>query len=438
MPTDELTALDQEDLGEDLEFSESRPPRSGLAAGVAVLFALGALAVSGLVWWEGRDTSGQSESDVQSQLQQLQQNQTLQSRSLSDLSARLDGVTSDTNDESVSQLESGMSEQLSQIRELQGSLETQQSYTQSLQQAIDSLQARLKVAETGLAAKPQSLANAPSQLDIATVEYLLRLAPERLALFHDLGAADQALAHADAQLAAMDNPIYIGLRQHIADARQTLAGTELPNSIEISARLDDIQHQLASLTFGGEAGAAKQSRESETGAVEAEKGWWQRLKESLSSLVTVRRSAADSSQRLTLEDKDMLRQGLWMQVEGARLALMRHDQESWQDTLSRADDALSRWFDPSTEEFTSVKDELSALSGLSISPELPDISGPWAQLQLIRQAGSSPVAPVTEPHPAPAQDSPPENGEVITGELTAEPASEPEPEFEPGQVDDSG
>lgn len=436
MPTDELTALEKEDLREDLESSEPKPPRSGLAAGVAVLFALGALALSGLVWWEGRDTSGQSESDVQTQLQQLQQNQTLQSQNLSDLSARLDGVTADTDDEGVSQLESGMSEQLSQIRELQGSLEAQQSYTQSLQQAIDSMQARLKIAETGLAVRPQSLANAPSQLDIATVEYLLRLAPERLALFHDLGAADQALAHADAQLAAMDNPIYIGLRQHIADARQALSNTELPNSIEISARLDDIQHQLVSLTFGGEAGAAKQSRESETGVDEVEKGWWQRLKESLSSLVTVRRSAADSSERLTLEDKDMLRQGLWMQVEGARLALMRHDQESWQDTLSRADDALSRWFDPSSREFESVRGELSALSGISVSPELPDISGPWAQLQLIRQAGNIPVAPVSEPDPAPAEDSPSENGEVITEELAAESDSETEPE--PEQADDSG
>jgi uncharacterized protein HemX len=117
---------------------------------------------------------------------------------------------------------------------------------------------------------------------------------------------------------------------------------------------------------------------------------------------------------------------------------MRHDQESWQDTLSRADDALGRWFDPSTEEFGSVKDELSALSGLSISPELPDISGPWAQLQLIRQAGSIPVAPVSELQPAPAGNSPPENGEVITEEMAAEPAAEPEIEFEPGQADDSG
>jgi len=234
------------------------------------------------------------------------------------------------------------------------------------------------------------------------VDYLLRLAPERLSLFHDVRAADEALASADAELAAMDNPVYIGLRQRIAEARQRLADADLPNPIAISGELDNVQQQLAALTFGGESAAQTSADSDQEG--QSDTGWWQRLKFSLSSLVTVRRNAEDAESRLTIEDKDLLRQGLWMQLEGARLALMRHDQAAWEDTLLRAERVLNQWFDASSDEFKAVNRQIQALSGISISPELPDISGPWAQLQLIRQASPPPAAPMTEAVAEPAQE----------------------------------
>ena len=54
-------------------------------------------------------------------------------------------------------------------------------------------------------------------------------------------------------------------------------------------------------------------------------GWWESFKQTLSSLVTVRRRVPEDRSMLTLEDKDYLRQGLWLQLESARLALMRND-----------------------------------------------------------------------------------------------------------------
>jgi uroporphyrin-3 C-methyltransferase len=109
--------------------------------------------------------------------------------------------------------------------------------------------------------------------------------------------------------------------------------------------------------------------------------------------VTVRRSAEGEASRLTLEDKDFLRQGLWMQIESARLALMRHDQGSWDDSLSRARSVLERWFDDSSAEYRSVYGELAELLQLNIAPEMPDISGPWMQLQQLRQARPAPALP---------------------------------------------
>ncbi len=399
---DELTTLEQALQGDPSEddptegLKKPQPPgpeRSGLFAGVAVFLALGALAVSGLLWLEAHDGADEWDPGLQDSLRQLQQGQSAHSESLSELSQRLDRVSANSGQDDLRTLESRLAEQGGLVTGLQDALETQQAYASSLQQAIDSLQARLRIAESGLATRSPSVSNAPQKLDLATVEYLLRLAPERLALFHDVQAADQALVQADAQLAAMDNPVYIGLRQHIAEARQTLESTKLPNPVEISARLDHAQGRLAGLTFGGESNAGRQSASGEDPAQAGGESWWQRLKSSLAGLVTVRRSATDAGERLTIEDKDLLRQGLWMQIEGARLALMRNDQASWVDTLTRANEALEKWFDRSSTEYEALHDELEALVELSIKPDLPDISGPWAQLQLIRQAQGIPARP---------------------------------------------
>ena len=45
-------------------------------------------------------------------------------------------------------------------------------------------------------------------------------------------------------------------------------------------------------------------------------------------LVKVRRRL-DKDLELILEDKDFLRQGLWLQLESARLALIRRDGMAW-------------------------------------------------------------------------------------------------------------
>ena len=431
MSTDEFKALESDGN----EIPDQKPARSGLLAGFALLLALGALALSALVWLEAHDGGPQENAEAQAELEQLRQTQSDHSRNLANLTGRVESLLADSSPDVLDALQSTIEEHAAQNLELQSALETQQLYTRTLQQAIEALQARLKVVETGMATRSPAYSSSPEQFNLAGVEYLLRLAPERLTLFHDVRAADAALAAADVQLAAMDNPVYLGLRQHIADARQALADAELPNQIELSARLDGIQKQLSALTFGGESNA-QGNAEAAASAAE-DQGWWQRLKSSLASLVTVRRSSDKADSRLTLEDKDLLRQGLWMQIEGARLALMRHDQASWEDTLSRARDVLDRWFDPSSGEYSAVNGELQSLLAVSVSPKLPDISGPWAQLQLISSVSPPAAQPVAEP--AEVAVTVDEEPEVVEEDSDLAPVEEnsgtepdPETETDPG------
>ena len=421
MPTEDLMPLEDDDLVLNRPRSGGRTP---ILAGLAFFFALGAISLTALLWWGGRDGGGTAGPEVLDSLERLQQGQSGQARQISALESRLDAAPEQSGTVDTTAIESAVAELQAGTATLRRELEAQQSYGRTLQQALETMQARMVTVEAGLAARSPAAVNAPGQFDLAGVEYLLRLAPERLTLFQDVRSADEALALADAQLAGQDNPVYLGLRREIADARQALGDVSLPNPADISARIDSVQAGIVNLDF-------RSGGESDPGSAaggEVEQGWWARLKSSLASLVTVRRNSGDADARLSIEDKDMLRQGLWMQLEAARLAMMRHDQAAWDDTLARADAALSRWFDDASGGVQSSREGLAALADTTISPDLPDISGPWEQLQLIRKARAAPMPPPPPPRDVPAENAEPEEDVATRGEDTEEPVGADETE----------
>ena len=88
--------------------------------------------------------------------------------------------------------------------------------------------------------------------------------------------------------------------------------------------------------------------------------------------------------------------------------------------LERASRLLERWFDASSQAYPGVQDELAALSETDIAPELPDISGPWAQLKVIRQARAAPSpaeeSPQSEPPAWPLEESGDSEGDTDSTE----------------------
>ena len=117
--------------------------------------------------------------------------------------------------------------------------------------------------------------------------------------------------------------------------------------------------------------------------------------------VTVRR-AAEAEGRLSIEDKDYVRQRIWLQVEIAHLALMRRDEASFEKALDRVEESVNSWFEEDDDAFETVAAEIEALRAIDIQPEVPDITGPWSTLRLLRggRPGAPPAAPGDETGPA--------------------------------------
>jgi len=361
--------------------SNDKKPRAGGAvlAFLAFIFALAALAGTAWMWWQDEMSNAQGEARVFEEITRLETANSELSLKLNQLRGEIESLADNDSSAQISVLHKRLEADRSQVDSLDQTIRDQLALTRSLQAAAESMHGRLLATEAALAGLSTQQLDAGGELDLAEVDYLLRLANERLMLFSDPLAADQALEIADRHLAALDNPMYLGVRKEIAVARGELAAVNIPDYAGISGQLDSIQEFAAELPFRGGQSA------SQTSAPEQESGWWEKVKSVFSDLVTIRRSTAQENQRISLEDKDFIRQSLWLQLEIAQLSLMRREQAAFRKSLVQVRESLTTWFDSSDSAYSSAMAGLDKLLAVQIEVAIPDISAPWSTIRLVRE-----------------------------------------------------
>lgn len=378
------------DEKEDNTASPSTRGGSGWLAGLALLLALLVAAWNGWTWWQ-ETSEADSTADLQAALVSLQAEQEALQRAQRAQAQRLDAVEGLELTEGLSRLE----EAVAQARSVAGS---DRARLAGIEEAQGDIGARIDALEGRVAAVVVRGESPRQQLNLAEVDYLLRSANERLLLYGDARTADRALALADEQLEALDDPVYLSVRQSIAAARRALDSVEQPDTIALTGSLAGLQGDIPGLPFPGEVVVR-----SDSGAVDTEQdpGVWARFKAAVSGLVSVRRQDVDAS-LVSLEDKDYVRQGLWLQLETARLALLREDDAAFTAALDRAQATLEQYFDADSASVQRFADELGRLAGAQLAVDWPDISAPWERLQAIRTVReAAPATPAAVPTPAP-------------------------------------
>ena len=359
---------------------EKKPEKSGNAFAVlAFLVSLAAIVVSGWLWWQ-QQTATPEDGTREQALAELQAAQQGLAQSVTALRSELESIAPPIDVAEFSRQGARLGALENRLATLQDQAAEDEASIGAVQGGLRSLEQRLSATESGLLSVAAASQNSSVELDIAEIDYLLRVANERLQLFADIEAADLALQAADIQTESLGDPMFLGVRQRIAEARQSLAAVPYVDVIDISARLGAMQKQVPDLPFSDE-----ETQQPEPEVVE-ESGWWASLKGTLSSLVTVRRRVPEEQAMLSLEDKDYLRQGLWLQLESARLALMRHDASIYVGSLDRVGTTVEQFFNVGAPGVQALLHETADLKGINVEPDLPDISAPWAQLRQIRDS----------------------------------------------------
>lgn len=395
---------------------EKKTPSSGKGIAIlALLVALAAVSQSAWRWWQeySTDSSGQT---MQESIQQVRNSQQQLFESVNSVQSRVDVLANDVKSDEIATQAGQLVELEKTVDKLNRQSEEDKAAMSAMQGSIRSEELRISAVEAGLINVAANSRNSSVELELAEIGFVLRAASERLQLFSDPEAADLALHAADNLVEALRDPMFLSVRQRIAAARQTLSEVPRIDELELSASISDLQSKIPDLPFKGQVAAAPLT------VLPEDAGWWASFKNSLSSLVTVRRRVPIDEELLSLEDKDYLRQGLWLQFESARLSLMRRDDKTFQLSLQRVSDTLNQFFENGASPVQKMMQDLAALQLADIAPEMPDISGPWTQLQQLRDSrrllNSAPAAdPVeeppevsspqeSEPDPAPVEDQP--------------------------------
>lgn len=223
----------------------------------------------------------------------------------------------------------------------------------------------------------------------AEVEYLLRIANQRLALERDINGAQQLLHTADERLAETGNPAFIPVRRAISNELGELESVPNVDREGIYLQLASAQQQFDKLPLAQDTEALKAEAESSD---EFSGGWRQqlgRLGDQLKDLVTVRHHDQPLEALITPQQEGYLRENVRLQLEQAQLALLRQDPQIFKSALDQAATLVDKYYRSDDSGVQHALQHLQELSELQVRPDIPDISGSLERLRDILSRRSS-------------------------------------------------
>lgn len=218
---------------------------------------------------------------------------------------------------------------------------------------------------------------------LAEVEYLLRLANQRILISKDSTTALNLLATADQILLTLADPRFFDIRKAIAEDRAALLLVGQQDLDGVFLRLSALTQQLDKLplivmpTFDTTAkveidnvdDSVLSSWQQSINAIGS--ATWQELK----GLVVINQRDSDIKPLLPPDQQYYLRGNLQLMINQSQLALLDGRQAVYSDSLYRAERWLQDYFASDTDAIQSVIADIQQLQTIKVNIELPDIAG---------------------------------------------------------------
>jgi uroporphyrin-3 C-methyltransferase len=250
---------------------------------------------------------------------------------------------------------------------------------------LDSLPMRISSTEAALAALQGVSAGARDTWLLGEAEYYMQLANAQLQLAGNPELAALALSMADDRIAQLANPALTNVRIAIADEVAALSGMVTPDITGLTLQLASLARLVETLPLRPieriEDGAGAAADEA-SGRLDRA---WNSVKNATSDLIKHRTTDETVRPLISPEAEYFLRMNLALQMQTARLALLRGEQQVYEESLRDAVDWLQTYFDANSSQVSAAVDSLNELRGGMFAAETPDISD---SLQLLRQYNS--------------------------------------------------
>lgn len=216
-----------------------------------------------------------------------------------------------------------------------------------------------------------------NQWQLAEADYLMRVANHRLALTQDINTALTALMQADEKLRSSGDLGLINVREKLAEEISALKAISAPDIAGASATLQALAAQVPSLKLAGATLKRTQNNETTVATAKSGRNFDTLLEDSwrgFQELVVIRKHDKPVSAMLPPSQQFFLFQNLQLQLESARLALLRQESILFKSSIDTARQWLESFFDGGDTHTANMLTTLSELEQLSFSNEMPDIS----------------------------------------------------------------
>lgn len=255
----------------------------------------------------------------------------------------------------------------------------------SRRQLLDSLPSRMSNIENAMSALQGISTGARNTLLLAEAEYYMQLANAQLQLAGNPELAALALGMADDRIVQLADPALTEVRRALADELAALDTMNKPDIEGATLTLSSLARVVATLQLrkagGDEAEDAGGVDEAPSGVDRA----WASVKRAASGLVRVTPPDETAIPLLTPDAEYFLRTNLTLQLQVARLALLRGEQAVFEQSLADADDWLRDYFDNDSAQVRGARATIEEIRSSMVVVSPPDIS---ESLQLLRQANS--------------------------------------------------
>ena len=224
---------------------------------------------------------------------------------------------------------------------------------------------------------------------LAEAEHYMRIANAQLGLAGEIDVAQTSLGLADETLRELNDPRLTPVRKELAKELNELRAVPRPDTEGIVLTLGSLADSLEDLPLKNSTpDTFRETPEEPEAALTGFARATATVRAALASLVSIRRADDPISPLLSDAQKTVLIRSLDLELQLARLAIMRGDAGMFRRSIAAATERVADQFDPASTEVQSALESLRDLSTVQLPEELPDISGSLTLLLRQTDAGN--------------------------------------------------
>ncbi len=347
-----------------IEVEKEKPARrkGGGVAWLAFLLSVIAVSAVGYRWFnDWRAPEDTSQLDTLADVNALRDELRTTNESISTLGTRIDAIPSTDYSGDIAAVEQQVTERLL---------------------LLNTLPSRMSTLENSVASLAGISQGARETFLLAEAEYYMQIANAQLQLANNPHLATLALQMADERVTQLADPALTDVRRTLSDELAALEVLEKPDLEGATLTLASLARVVESLPLASqrqESGNDNDADDEEQGSVDRA---WSSVKDAMSGLVKVTPPEQARLAILSPDAEYFLRNNVALQLQAARLALLRGEQSIFQQSLDDASTLLNTFFDTDSDAVAGTLETLGEIRASVFTTQNPDISG---SLRLLRQ-----------------------------------------------------